>query len=632
MKKNLLKQGLALLLTLCCVLTLIPAMTVETTAAELEGDVWDGSITHPTTIVPKNGINYYEITKCSELAYVAQTGGDWLTYNYILGNNLILNEVEFTWDEDGNLTNPQAEIDALHQWTPIDSFKGIFDGNGYVISGLYVNSPKFNDIGLFGYTGIANNGGIINTTVKNAYLVGDSYTGGIVGYNNLKIQDCSFSGFVMGTSSVGGIAGETFSSITNSCNYGTIIGKGTVVGGIAGGSGGSITNSCNYGTIIGKGTAVGGITGYSSDSVHGSYNFGNVNGTERVGGIVGSYSRSSVSSRYNVSDVYNFAHIEGTSSVGGIIGSAEYLKLKNAYNLGSISAQTNAGAIIGNSDHIWGDRSTITNCYYAKTPDLYAFGNRTDTGIADDEPGIAEPKTLAELKQRSTFVNWDFDTVWAIDPTLNDGYPYLRWQTFSDTPIEINSITLDQTTLTLSVGDTAYLAATVSPATATDKTLTWTTSAPSVATVTPAGKVTAVAPGTATITAASADGNHSASCTVTVEPRTADEYTLTALTVRDASGNPHTTVPATSFWTTVTVRNNTSSGDSTVLLASYDTNGQYLGLYAAQMEEIPAGASVKLSFFIPNTDGKVAQLKAFCVASLENLMPLSTTLTVGSQK
>ena len=57
------------------------------------GDVWDGSITQPTTLVQKDGVYYYEITKCSELAYVAQTGGEWLSYNYILGNDLNINNV-----------------------------------------------------------------------------------------------------------------------------------------------------------------------------------------------------------------------------------------------------------------------------------------------------------------------------------------------------------------------------------------------------------------------------------------------------------------------------------------------------------------------------------------------------------
>ncbi len=331
----------------------------------------------------------------------------------------------------------------------------------------------------------------------------------------------------------------------------------------------------------------------------------------------------------------NYGNVVGTVLVGGIAGKIIQSVLANCYNLATVTGTTNVGAIAGTSDHYWGDRSIITNCYYAKTPgindSLYAFGNRTaDGSIADDATGIAEPKNHDELKQQSTFVNWDFDTVWAIDPTVNDGYPYLRWQTFSDNPVEVNSVTLDQTALTLSAGDATYLTATVSPATATDKTLTWTTSATSVATVTPAGKVTAVAPGTATITAASADGKHSASCTVTVNPRAADEYTLTALTVRDTSGNPHTTVPATSFWATVTVRNNTSSGNTTVLLAAYSADGQYLDLYAAQTEDVPVGASVKLSFLVPNTDGKVAQIKAFCVASLENLTPLSKALTVGS--
>jgi hypothetical protein len=38
------------------------------------------------------------------------------------------------------------------------------------------------------------------------------------------------------------------------------------------------------------------------------------------------------------------------------------------------------------------------------------------------------------MKQQETFVDWDFDTVWGIDPSKNDGYPYLRWQGLQPPP------------------------------------------------------------------------------------------------------------------------------------------------------------------------------------------------------
>lgn len=39
-------------------------------------------------------------------------------------------------------------------------------------------------------------------------------------------------------------------------------------------------------------------------------------------------------------------------------------------------------------------------------------------------------KTDKQMKTQSTFEGWDFDTIWGIDPNINNGYPYLRWYTY----------------------------------------------------------------------------------------------------------------------------------------------------------------------------------------------------------
>ncbi len=86
---------------------------------------------------------------------------------------------------------------------------------------------------------------------------------------------------------------------------------------------------------------------------------------------------------------------------------------------------------------------------------------------------------------------------------------------FTDAPIRVSSITLNKGDITLSVGSTSTLQATVTPSNATNKKVTWTSSNTSVATVSN-GTVRTVAPGTATITA-TADGK-SVSIVVTVRP------------------------------------------------------------------------------------------------------------------
>lgn len=80
---------------------------------------------------------------------------------------------------------------------------------------------------------------------------------------------------------------------------------------------------------------------------------------------------------------------------------------------------------------------------------------------------------------------------------------------------EASSVTLSKTALTLEAGKTVSLSATVLPATATNKSVTWSSNNEAVATVSTNGTVTARKAGTAVITARTANGK-SASCTVTV--------------------------------------------------------------------------------------------------------------------
>ena len=83
--------------------------------------------------------------------------------------------------------------------------------------------------------------------------------------------------------------------------------------------------------------------------------------------------------------------------------------------------------------------------------------------------------------------------------------------------ISVIGVTLNETGLTLVVGETATLTATVFPNDATDKAVSWTSDNTTVATVAN-GIVTAKEAGTATITVATEDGNYTATCAVTVIP------------------------------------------------------------------------------------------------------------------
>ena len=116
-----------------------------------------------------------------------------------------------------------------------------------------------------------------------------------------------------------------------------------------------------------------------------------------------------------------------------------------------------------------------------------------------------------------------------VDMTKNsdDGVP-TSWM--AQKIVAVTGIKLDKTELALSVGSVGQLKATVDPSDATDKTVTWTSDKPSIATVDANGNVTGVAAGTATITAQAGDKTATCVVTVTAAPvgKTIDLSTLTA--------------------------------------------------------------------------------------------------------
>ena len=83
-------------------------------------------------------------------------------------------------------------------------------------------------------------------------------------------------------------------------------------------------------------------------------------------------------------------------------------------------------------------------------------------------------------------------------------------------PVAVTGVTVAPTTKSIVAGATAQLTATIAPENATDKKITWTSSAESYATVDENGLVTGVAAGSATITATTHDGSFTATCAVTV--------------------------------------------------------------------------------------------------------------------
>lgn len=105
------------------------------------------------------------------------------------------------------------------------------------------------------------------------------------------------------------------------------------------------------------------------------------------------------------------------------------------------------------------------------------------------------------------------------DPATITAPNAAKWVYQIDVTLEgtpVTAISLDKSSLAVAVSATGQLTATVTPSSATDKSVTWTSSNTSVATVSSTGLVKGVSSGSATITATTVDGAFTATCSVTV--------------------------------------------------------------------------------------------------------------------
>ena len=256
-----------------------------------------------------------------------------------LTKNLTYNP-NFVFDMNLNgeiIINNEIDDDAVpYYWTPIGSlsypFSGIFDGRGYNLYGLIIDSTD-DYVGLFGYSlGI-----IKNISMQNSFIKGNNYVGAIAGFSAGSIESCYNNGCVSALDYTGGIVGSLEESrigsqlqqlqIINSCNIGKIYGL-NIVGGIVGqNSGGKIENCYNTGEITCKEFIVGGITGRNlgeMSEISNSYNTANISGN-RAGGLAG----------------YNYGTILSSYNTGTITGT--YLGGLVSCNRGVIEASHNSG-------------------------------------------------------------------------------------------------------------------------------------------------------------------------------------------------------------------------------------------------------------------------------------------------
>lgn len=327
------------------------------------------------------------------------------------------------------------------------SFTGVFDGAGYTISDLYINSSTAEYGGLFGVSA----GKIANVQLSGIdynFTGGIKSIGGLVGYNlgitsalagsvrNVQTSGkITASDLTSGSVFVGGIAGTNASTVagvsgtpvlTNAmCIIKDAVSKVDITasgstniyaGGIAGYNSyskvynetGIIENVKNEGAISVTDSSqakTGGIVGNNNGQVSKAENTGAVTGTWHVGGILG-YSNNSDNTDVLNSELYNSGTVTGIAAflyAGGIVGQIFQGKFENLNNSGTVTVTaTNtgyAGGIVGdnssmNSSGFFNDLSNSGTVAVTATKTGYAGGILAHSGAAVNFKNLSNSGTV----------------------------------------------------------------------------------------------------------------------------------------------------------------------------------------------------------------------------------------------
>jgi hypothetical protein len=304
--------------------------------------------------------------------------------------------------------NYDAAQDGTYATAPITTtFTGSFNGLGNTISHMSINDPNYDTVGLFAQ--MAPDGVISSVRIRSFRIsggVGDA--GGLVGLEQGAINNSSATGSITLVSqlndagySLGGLVGATVPPASVIMSSATVKIEGNdysrgeaIVGGLVGGNEGRIAQSYATGIVsTGIDGLAGGLTGgsgTSSAAITQSYADVSVSGGRdaEIGGLVGENQRPLTES-YSIGALKHLRHEH--SSVGGLIGIdyAKAGKVKSSY---------------------W-DISTS-----------HIKGHSHGAGRPRHDPGITG---LTTEQFQSGLPNGFSSKVWAEDPNINNGLPYL---------------------------------------------------------------------------------------------------------------------------------------------------------------------------------------------------------------
>ncbi|NMM26791.1 MAG: filamentous hemagglutinin N-terminal domain-containing protein, partial [Glaciimonas sp.] len=201
--------------------------------------------------------------------------------------------------------------------------------------------------GLVGYSG-----GMISNSYATGNVTGGLYigTGGLVGVSATMVSDSYATGTVSGTQAVGGLIGRNLGAIRNSYATGNITASESWSGGLVGynepaTSFLTISESYATGNVSSTSSEVGGLLGFNAGTVRKSYASGNVSGTTNIGGLVGTLFQTNGT----ISNSYATGSVTGTTTrVGGLVGLVMLGGLiESSYATGLVTGPTYTGGLVG---------------------------------------------------------------------------------------------------------------------------------------------------------------------------------------------------------------------------------------------------------------------------------------------
>ena len=256
---------------------------------------------------------------------------------------------ELTRNLDFNSDGSYASGSVNREWTsgsgwlPIDGFSAVFVGNGNTIANLYIKRAGDADTGSTGLFGSASGESHIDGVgLPSVDVLGGDNVGGLAGWSEGTITDSHAGGDVRGLNNVGGLVGAQYGAVSGSHSYGEIAGS-TNVGGLIGKIGGAYAVTLSYSTAFVTGLdAVGGLAGANyAGPIMRCYATGVVKGRGSIGGLVGR-NWGTITATYSTSSVH------GNLLTGGLIGANEG-RLNSSYATGWVRGKDHSGGLAGSN-------------------------------------------------------------------------------------------------------------------------------------------------------------------------------------------------------------------------------------------------------------------------------------------